>query len=213
MAELARAGHAKDRGLQSTWLQGVMWEWMSKLRARLEADSRQTGKDSAWGKEPDIARFLSLLTPEKMALITIVELLRLSGAGGVSDGMKSTRAIIHIGKAIETEFRTQELKDRSVERSSQADLPTAKAFEKEYERLSDGAPGGNRTLEFMWRRERAAAEEKGEKLLPPDWTQSIRAKVGSILIAALSDVATVERTVQLPSGEWQCVFLPSLKPS
>ncbi|KAK4701543.1 hypothetical protein P7C70_g4683, partial [Phenoliferia sp. Uapishka_3] len=195
MSELKKVGRDHERGLQSTWLQSVMFEWMRQLQTRLEEDKEGKGKKSAWGKEPDIEPFLHLLQPDKLALITIVELLRLSGAGGVSDGMKSTRAIIHIGRAVETEYRTQVLAKHSGKN---------KAFEKELDRLSEGLNGSlnqSRGVEILWRRQMAAWEEKGEERMPPEWTQSIRAKVGSILIAALSDVATVKRSVTLPNGE------------
>ncbi|KAM0747756.1 DNA/RNA polymerase [Meredithblackwellia eburnea MCA 4105] len=193
MSELSKVGKDKERGLQSTWLQSVMFDWLRKLEARLKEDSELKGRQSPWGREPDLENFLRLLPVDKMALITIVELLRLSGAGGVTDGMKSTRAIIHVGKAIESEWRAEELKK----------LHGGKAdFFRELDRLSALDTGGSmsqrRTLDVLWRKElgkKAGVED------PAPWTQSIRAKVGSILVAALSDVATVERRVTLPSGE------------
>lgn len=194
--------------MQSNWLQGVMFDWMKALERNLTDAATQTGKHSPWGKEADIEPFLRLLKPDKMALITIVELLRLCGGGGVSDGMKATRAILHIGKAVENEYHAQVLKESHPN----------KEFEREMERIAEGGmsagaegeEGGSgraksqeQTLDIFWRREMAKREKDGDSTWRPAWSQGIRAKVGSILITALMEVAKVDRTVRHPAtGEW-----------
>jgi DNA-directed RNA polymerase len=114
--------------------------------------------------------------------------------------MKAARAILHIGRAIENEYHAQVLKEG---------YPN-KQFEKEMERLAENATslegGGARSprenLGILWRRELAKREKEGDKSWRPQWTQSIRAKVGSILVTALMDVAKVERTARHPrTGE------------
>jgi DNA-directed RNA polymerase len=199
MEELAKVGKDKERGMQSNWLQGVMFDWMNLLERNLVVAATQTGKSSPWGREADIEPFMRLLKPDKLALITIVELLRLCGGGGVSDGMKAARAILHVGKAIENEYHAQVLKEG---------YPN-KAFEREMERIAevgmastDGegnhALNSERTLDIFWRREMAKREKEGDMTWRPAWSQGIRAKVGSILITALMEVAKVERTIQHP---------------
>lgn len=202
MEELAKVGKDKERGMQSNWLQGVMFDWMNLLQENLETASKAKGKQSPWGRESDIEPFLRLLSPDKMALITIVELLRLCGGGGVSDGMKAARAILHIGKAIENEYHAQVLKES---------IPN-KELEKALERISeegqlkaDGETitlGMERTVNIMWRREMAKREKEGDSTWRPAWSQGIRAKVGSILVTALMEVAKVERRGKHPvTGE------------
>lgn len=207
MEELAKVGKDKERGMQSNWLQGVMFDWMTVLQRSLTDAAGQTGKHSPWGRESDIEPFMRLLKPDKMALITIVELLRLCGGGGVADGMKAARAILHIGKAIENEYHAQVLKEG---------YPN-KEFEREMERIaeSDGLHSGSghaadlashksseQTLDIFWRREMAKREKAGDTSWRPAWSQGIRAKVGSLLITALMDVAKVERTIRHPqTGE------------
>lgn len=116
--------------------------------------------------------------------------------------MKAARAILHIGKAVENEYHAQVLKEGY----------SNKGFEKEMERLAEGGSasleggGGGRSpresLGILWRRELAKREKDGDKSWRPQWTQSIRAKVGSILVSALMDVAKVERTARHPrTGE------------
>ena len=202
MEELAKVGRDKERGMQSNWLQGVMFEWMGQLEGRLKEQLKATGKAGPWGNDVDIEPFLRLLAPDKMSLITIVELLRLCGGGGVSDGMKATRAILHVGKAVENEYHAQVLKESHPN----------KEFERELERIAekaaiadDGSLGRNSpetSLGIFWRREMAKRETEGDTTWRPAWSQSIRAKVGSILITALMEVAKVDRSMVHPrSGE------------
>ncbi|GAA5942553.1 DNA-directed RNA polymerase [Sporobolomyces koalae] len=200
METLAKVGKDKEIGMQSNWLQSLMHDWMRILERDLVKASLETGRQSPWGKEPDIEPFMRLLAPDKLALITIVELMRLCAGSGVSDGVKAARAILHIGRAVESEYHAQVLKQGY----------TNKQFEREMERLGEGS--GKSTLEgsgsggrsareslgILWRRELAKREKEGDQSWRPQWTQSIRAKVGSILVSALMDAAKVERSARHP---------------
>lgn len=198
MEQLAKVGKDKEVGMQGNWLQSIMFDWMRLLETRFTEEAALSGKGSPWGKEADIEPFLRLLAPDKLALITIVELLRLCGGGGVSDGMKAARAILHIGKAVEHEYHAQVLKEG---------LPN-KEFDRQLEKIAEGNSLGvdgkimpsnaERSLDIMWRREMAKREKEGDASWRPAWSQGIRAKVGSILITALMDVAKIERTVRHP---------------
>jgi hypothetical protein len=53
------------------------------------------------------APFMALINPEKLSLLTILELMRLQGSGGISLGMKTTRALVSVGKSIENEYKAQ----------------------------------------------------------------------------------------------------------
>lgn len=201
MEELAKVGKDKERGLQSNWLQTIMFEWLKHFERTLFEASCETGKGSPWGKDADIEPFMRLLSPDKMALITIVELMRLCGSEGVTGGMKAARAILTIGRAIENEYHAEALKEGY----------SNKQLQQEIERLSEGTIGPDgrlqsRTTEesigILWRRELSKREREGDTTWRPAWTQTIRAKVGSILVTALMDVAKVERTVKHPeTGE------------
>ncbi|GAV49885.1 hypothetical protein ZYGR_0S00170 [Zygosaccharomyces rouxii] len=57
----------------------------------------------------DYGPYLSLVDPEKMCVITILELLKLNSTGGIIEGMRTARAVISVGKAIEMEFRSEQL--------------------------------------------------------------------------------------------------------
>ncbi|KAI0255102.1 hypothetical protein BJV78DRAFT_1084646, partial [Lactifluus subvellereus] len=51
--------------------------------------------------------FLSPIKPEKLSLITILEVMRLQSSGGVADGMKTARGLVSVGKAGELEYKAQ----------------------------------------------------------------------------------------------------------
>lgn len=127
--------------------------------------------------------FLSLLKPEKLSLIVILELMRLQGTGGVSEGMKTARALLTVGKAVEMEYKAQILKKNNIHvpnvvgRSGESGFFTQNAFEK----LQEWRKNANDFLEdsIEWTSE---------------WTHTVRVRVGSFLVDCLMDVATVKRT-------------------
>ena len=129
-----------------------------------------------------IGPFLSLLKPKKLALITILELMRLQGSGGILEGMKTARALIAVGNAVEMEFKMDALKKNNVP------LPLA-------------ASGGASNY-FTKRAYRALIEQRkqddqlvnmSEEWLA-DWSHVIRARVGGFLVQCLMEVATIPRT-------------------
>lgn len=67
---------------------------MSSLSNRSTADAR---------KMVGLSPFLLLLKPEKLSLITILELMHLQDSGGVIGGMKTARALLAVGKAVDVE--------------------------------------------------------------------------------------------------------------
>jgi len=98
-----------DNGpFQNKTLQAWMWDWYQKVEEALRKDiqriGRQTEHKVATTLESQLYPYLCLLPPSKMAMLVILELLRMQGVNGVADGIKSTRALISIGKAVETEY-------------------------------------------------------------------------------------------------------------
>ncbi|BGP17999.1 hypothetical protein JCM10213_005038 [Rhodosporidiobolus nylandii] len=201
MEQLAKVGKDKEMGLQANWLQSIMFDWLNHLEQHLLEASLESGRESPWGKDADVEPFLRLLPTSKMALITIVEVMRLYGSHGVSEGVKAARAMLHVGRAIENEYHAEMLKE----------VHTNKGLQAEIERLSEagqvGADGhlqgrsAEQALGILWRREVAKREKDGDKGWRPAWTQPIRAKVGSILVDALIQTAKVERTIRHPKTD------------
>lgn len=56
--------------------------------------------------------FLQLLKADKLSAITIMEMMRQNGTGGIIDGMKTTRGIMAIGKAVESEYNAEQIKKK-----------------------------------------------------------------------------------------------------
>lgn len=191
-----------DQKLQ-TW----MWEWVTKLEAVLKKDiarikqeaEKHTQHDIPVSRllqttiqfEANVIPFLSLLSVRKLALVTVLELMRLQGSGGVADGMKTARALIMIGMAVEEEhyadiirknpqiISTHKYANDKVRSKGITDLKTRQEVRK-------------------W----LASRESEDSFAP--WTQTIRARVGSYLVGHLMSVATVKRTAVDRTGEeWE----------
>ncbi|CAI4437194.1 BAI_1a_G0016520.mRNA.1.CDS.1 [Saccharomyces cerevisiae] len=116
--------------------------------------------------------YLTLIDPGKMCVITILELLKLNSTGGVIEGMRTARAVISVGKAIEMEFRSEQV----LKSESQAFRDVNKKS-PEFKKLVQNAKSVFRSSQI-----------EQSKIL---WPQSIRARIGSVLISMLIQVAKV----------------------
>ncbi|EGV63947.1 DNA/RNA polymerase [Yamadazyma tenuis ATCC 10573] len=117
------------------------------------------------------APYLTLVTPEKMCAVTILELLRLNSTGGIADGMRTARALISVGKAIELEYKSQKLMEsekKSISKKSRSAREWNKIFRvmNNYSKDSDNQAHN-------------------------EWDNTLHAKIGSILTSLLIHVAKV----------------------
>ncbi|QLL31806.1 hypothetical protein HG536_0B06740 [Torulaspora globosa] len=121
----------------------------------------------------DYGPYLQLVEPEKMCVITILELLKLNSTGGVIEGMRTARAVISVGKAIEMEFRSEQL------------LKNESQLFKDVNKKSH---------EFKKYVQRAKSKFRSYKIEESKvvWPQAARAKIGSIMISMLIHVAKVD---------------------
>ena len=139
-----------------------------------------------------LSPFLSFIKPEKLSLITILEIMQLQGSGGVNDGMKTARALIHVGRAVEIEHKAQVCKKNSIAIPSSAHPRDSSVFTNL----------GYRALQE--RRIVASKLMEDSEDWSADWSQTVRVRVGSFLVDALMDVATITRTgVNKKTGEAQ----------
>ncbi|KAG0042219.1 DNA-directed RNA polymerase [Gryganskiella cystojenkinii] len=175
-------------------LKRYLWQWHSALKDSIKLELRRidnvlekksTSGDALLDKDRLLyGPFLKMLSPDKLSVITILELLRLSNSGGIVEGMKSARALISIGKAIESEYNAEQMRKKS----------NKALFDQ---RFSVHQLYGNGRLFNMAIRK--AETKKIEAMHPTDWTpvwpESTRAKVGSVLTTLLMDCAKV----QIPS--------------
>lgn len=117
--------------------------------------------------------YLSLVEPEKMCVITILELLKLNSTGGVIEGMRTARAVISVAKAIEMEFRSEQLLKNEVQLFRDVNRKS-----HEFKKYVQRAKSTFRSFKI---------EES--KVV---WPQAARAKIGSIMISILIHVAKVD---------------------
>lgn len=170
--------------LRRSDLQRWMFEWHTQLQERLKEEIRnieilEREKSDIW---THLSPYLSLVKPERLSLITIFEIMRLQSSGGVSEGMKTTRALIAVGKAVENEYKAQVCKKNNIS------FPTIG-------RVGDNGYFSNLGYNSLLERRIVAARHMTDgEAWTATWTQGTRAKVGSILVECLMDVAKVTRS-------------------
>lgn len=115
------------------------------------------------------APYMVLVPPKKIAVITILELLKLNSTGGIVDGMRTARAVISVGKALELEYKSQNL------------------VEAENRSLS------KRLTTNQWKKVLRARKDysKANPSSNTEWDYPVYAKLGSVLISLLMHVAKV----------------------
>ncbi|KXN82382.1 DNA-directed RNA polymerase, mitochondrial [Leucoagaricus sp. SymC.cos] len=209
--------------LNNSTLQKWMWDWHCKLRVRIEKEIAEITKKEKDYRPPSstkrfefLSPFLLLVKAERLSLITILEIMRLQGSGGLSDGMKTTRALVSVGKAIEMEYKAQMQRKHPSKDVSSANASTPAAQTK----LSSPPPaaggmsgkgdekGANdiysrKGYKCLQERRIAVAKsvEQSEEWTA-SWSQYTRSKIGGILVDCLMDVAEVERSaVHKRTGE------------
>ena len=117
--------------------------------------------------------------------------MRLQGSGGVSEGMKTARALLTIGKAVELEHKSEMCRRNNIT----VPLSTPRTSESGHFTMSA-------YKDLHARRVAARKHMEDSEEWAVTWTQVLRVKVGSLLVDALMDVATVVRsTVVKKTGE------------
>ncbi|KZT25042.1 DNA/RNA polymerase [Neolentinus lepideus HHB14362 ss-1] len=184
---LAELGN-KDQALNRHGLQRWMWEWHTKLQDRLAIEinallqHEQSLKIKPGKDQQLLGPFLQLLKPETMSLITILELMRMSGTGGVSDGMKMARALLTVGTAIEAEYHAQLRKKNNMSVPSQSMRPGQVAYFT-----------GQGYQDLYARRIAARKYMEDNESWSADWSQTLKVRIASFLVDNLIDIATVTR--------------------
>lgn len=165
-----------------------MWEWHTKLNARLEVEIKNIMKveDAMTSMDGILSPYLSLVNAERLSIITIMEIMRLQGSGGLYDGMKTTRALIAVGRAVELEYKAQMCRANKIVFPSMTTLKQGDAAGSFFSNM------GYRNLQE--RRVAAAKHVLDGEGWTATWTQMTRSKVGGILVECLMDVAEVTRT-------------------
>lgn len=111
--------------------------------------------------------------------------MRLQGSGGVSEGMKTARALLTIGRAVELEHKAEMCRRNNITIPLNNSQTGSGYFTKSgYKDLYARRIAARKYMEDS--EEWAAA-----------WTQLLRVKVGGFLVDALMDVSTVVRSTTI----------------
>jgi len=133
-----------------------------------------------------------LLPASKITLIAILELVNMLVSSPYHDGIRTTRAILTIGAAIEAEHHFQSAKKKDIpmlDFKSKADLPTYSVAGY---------------LELHKERVKAKLEMEGTENWMPPWTQEVRARVGAFVVDALMEKSIIVKSKEI-NGELLCV--------
>lgn len=208
--------------LKRNVLQGHMYRWHNSLTEFLIKDIKEmtdralSSNDNDVGvhkwsatvkmKEKDLMVYLNVLPPKRLALITILELMRMVGSGGVVDGMKTLRGMIAVGRAVESEHRADVI--RSVAGADSTiwaktlDPQTNKPSRANIAQLWDKIGSEVQAQELMQPDEHATPSAALRSVWTPPWSQMVTMSVGSYLIESLLKVGTVTRVGKDPvTGE------------
>lgn len=177
-------------------LQHLMWQWHLALQGRIRTEIERIISEEKPKQMTPIGPFLTLVRPEKLSLLTILEVMRLQGSGGVIYGMKMTRALIAVGKAVENEYKAEMCKLH--------EIPVP-----HFSRRNDGFFTKLGYKHLHQRRVAAALTSEDGEGWTAAWTQVVRAKVGAVLVECLMDVAQVERT-SVDRGTGEVLYVWSL---
>ncbi|TEB18252.1 mitochondrial RNA polymerase [Coprinellus micaceus] len=191
------SANLKELGIDTRFhdkkVQEYMHNWHERLRKKLAEEVKLIEKEEGEGmfrnSATELTPYLTLVAPDRLSMITILEIMRLTGTGGISGGMKTTRAIVSIGKAVEMEYKARMCKQNDIQ------MPES------------SRPDGNVWTDFgysnLYQRRLAMAKQMslGESWTA-EWTQLTRAQVGSVLLECLMGVAEVDKqAVDRNTGE------------
>jgi len=175
----AQKGIDQDSHLRNSELQSWMWTWHTLLVTRLKEEIIRI-QQSPKHVDNNLAPYMALVNPEKLSLLAILEVMRLQGSGGISLGMKTTRALVSVGKSVENEYKAQMCK--------KYDIPMPQVG---YNKGNFFSQLGYQHLRQM-RLAAAASMEYGD-VWSASWSQPTRSQIGGVLVECLMDVAEVTR--------------------
>ncbi|KAJ3514954.1 hypothetical protein NLJ89_g2072 [Agrocybe chaxingu] len=174
-------GLGQNQHLLDSELQKWMWTWHLRFVERLKVEVAKMDRSRVKDVK-EIAPYMTLIKPEKLSLLTILEVMRLQGSSNAGLGMKTTRTLLSVGKAVENEYKAQMCKKH--------DIPVP-----EFGTWSAESYFSSMGYQHLRQRRVAAARtmEDGEAWTT-SWSQTTRSRVGAVLVECLMDVAEVLRT-------------------
>jgi DNA-directed RNA polymerase len=180
-------------------INSLLWSWHQSLVPLIEqeldrvVEAEDTPDRHSAADRCLYGPFLRLMSPDKIAAIVVLEIIRLRNVTVDGEGTKSSHAVMSIGKTLEQEYYAQELSKRK-----NRDIFGVMANEELEEIFSNRA-----MFRAKVRSARNKSLEKPQETadLMFEWPGSVRAKLGAVLISMLLHCAKVPITKALPNGE------------
>ncbi|KAK9764459.1 DNA-directed RNA polymerase [Basidiobolus ranarum] len=179
LAELDQGRGENSVKLRSSHLKRIVRDWHSCLVQRIQEECLRADDD---GKDitSSYGALLRSVTPEKLAIITINEMLRSNSNGDVSDGMRSTHLLLAVGKAVELEYHSDVLQKRSNSHLLDRRIQVQSLY------------SSGKLFNMTVRRAEAKKEREAiESEWVPRWTKEMHMSIGSILVSSLIESAKV----------------------
>jgi DNA-directed RNA polymerase, mitochondrial len=180
-------------------LNAYMWEWQTTLVGEIKKELRkcQAAEREALTAEDrervQYGPFLALLPPEKMATITLMEVMKLQKNMGITDGLRSTAAIMNVGTAIMEEYQSNVLMDLNQgEQNQYQRAQRKKLLEEAFRNTRDF----QREVRKLRDRHGASTVTSGNLQA---WPQYYRAKVGGCLLHLMVENAMIPVSTQDPT--------------
>lgn len=162
----------------------LFWRWHQALVLLIQEELVRVKQAEEYPtRSPVIAErciygpFLRLLSPEKIAAIVVLEMVRAQNSTGNGEGVKSSMAVMTIGKALEAEYMAQELSKKKTR-----DLLGKIEKDQLIKIFENRAQFKRRVREA---RAKLAEHPQATVDILPDWPHSVMAKLGAVLISML----------------------------
>ncbi|PGH18460.1 hypothetical protein AJ79_00530 [Helicocarpus griseus UAMH5409] len=183
--------------IPSKTMGALLYDWhlqlMSRINEELEliAESEQKVRmlpdDS---QRVEISPYLRAITPEKLSALTILSTFNALNKSGVDKGVKLTALVMYLGKAVQDEFMSAQL--RNIEKtSSEKKVSKSKFVDKLLDR-------NTRQGRLQWKRILSKFEQSQR---PVDWSPVVKAKIGACLVSMFLSSATIQKRTKDPKTD------------
>ncbi|KAK9467353.1 hypothetical protein V1512DRAFT_236752 [Lipomyces arxii] len=179
---------AQQRGQVSARnVNGYLWEWHLAMREQVEQELKRidqvTAKSESRGMaQTDRARvrygpYFKLVKPEKLSIITIMETMKMNSSTGIIEGMRTTRALAGIGRAIEMEYNSEQLQRADQAKAGFKPKIASQNVVELRRSIAAARRGSSATnVELSWKAE---------------WPDDIKIEIASVLMSIFMQVARI----------------------
>ncbi|KAF3938030.1 hypothetical protein ABW19_dt0200289 [Dactylella cylindrospora] len=174
----------------------LLHQWLTAMVPLIKQELKNVEEAEANpGKTANFERcqygpYLRLLPPEKLAGITITNIIRLATGWHDATAMKASAAVISIGRAVESEYISEQLKKAFETKQGDEKFYEKRALQKQ---LNEARNDKDLAMLLYRQNRRAEMDKDGTAFIISDrWSQPVRAKVGSILASILFQCAKIK---------------------